>query len=299
MYNLKTINEIKYLDALNQLDELVNNLLYSEENGFINLLSKDAVENYYAIISKYDYESEKIAQKLSDKSIIDDISQKKDQMMIIVNKHINKQIETWSYQVMQKRIGNLILKLLMYKNSKKEVLRFYNDALNTIKWFSNLNNYTLDNFKILVNEFNSKLINTLHQDDNKKLMQNKLKTKSDSSVFMRLWNLIDEDFDEFLLVNFDNYKTELSPNDINCLNKIQNGLNLNKITSLDNINMINFALKNYNITDVKNKHELILQIFEDFQNLKSIDEKDKIDIINRRINLYLNKNEYYRKLFAF
>ena len=50
-----------YLDFINKLDDLLNEILYSSD-GYMSLFSKDAVDNYTNYLNKFDHETVKICK---------------------------------------------------------------------------------------------------------------------------------------------------------------------------------------------------------------------------------------------
>ena len=55
MFDKNVILSARYIDFINKLDLLVRNLLFSDD-GFIQLESKNAIDNYEKFIEKFDNE---------------------------------------------------------------------------------------------------------------------------------------------------------------------------------------------------------------------------------------------------
>ena len=58
------INSIKYYDFINKTNEILYQLLYSSENGFLGLSSENAILEAQNYIDKFDYEISKLFDNL-------------------------------------------------------------------------------------------------------------------------------------------------------------------------------------------------------------------------------------------
>ena len=95
------INTTSYVEIVNKLDNLINDLLYSKDSGYINLTSKDALDNAQKVIDKFNYETDKISKD----SVVDNIgsilSSKKEELIAEVRKHYEKEIRNWAYNIFE------------------------------------------------------------------------------------------------------------------------------------------------------------------------------------------------------
>ena len=57
------IKSTRYIDTINKLDNLLNELLYSQESGYIYMSSKDIINNAPIIIEKFNHQADKITKE--------------------------------------------------------------------------------------------------------------------------------------------------------------------------------------------------------------------------------------------
>ena len=159
----------------------------------------------------------------------------------------------------------------------------------------------------MLNELNIRFKKVLNSSDYDYLPKaNALKTNEDE--FLKIWDMILENEDEFL--NYDlGLKTNLLTNeDVKYFENLKNYLQTSKKNSIkDEIILINSSLKVAKISDKTKKYDFIKQVINDFSQLlaqkKTPEEKDKIELIKRRMRLFQNKeaktSTYFEKLLSF
>ena len=111
---LKTIN---YIDIVNKFDNLINELLYSKNSGFINLKAKNALSARENVLLNYSYEADKIAHNYNYLNIENLIKQKRSELIYQINKHLESELVNWAQEVFLETINNCILKISLNKDN--------------------------------------------------------------------------------------------------------------------------------------------------------------------------------------
>ena len=292
------IKSTDYIDFINCLDDLINELLYSRESGYINKPSKEALKAAQSVVDKFNFESDKISKHYTVTDSVGIISQKRDELIKEIKKHYFAQSKKWAYDVFSKNLENNLLKLSVYKNDKNDTKRIYDNLSCLVGWFSSLNNLSSIQTKALFAEIDKKFQNTLKTKDSDYIYrQNPL--KSDFESFFKLVNLILVDVNAFLSFDLTQLQTRLSIKDIYYFNKLKGRIKANESEVVDEINLINYALKQLNLKSLSDKYSFVSQIRDDLSLTKIDDEVQKVEVIKRRMKIFKNKEEYYMNLFSF
>ena len=78
---------IKKVEFINNLDNLINELLYSKNNGYINLSSKEAVDGAIEVIEQFDNEVLKLCDEVDFENLDEIIQEKKNELIYQIKKH--------------------------------------------------------------------------------------------------------------------------------------------------------------------------------------------------------------------
>ena len=291
------IKSANYIDTVNKIDNLINELLYSQEIGYINMTPEEAVQNAQSIIDKFNYESDKIIKESNLSNCSDLIKNKKDELIKTVKNQYEKQAVLWAREVFNHSIDNLILKLAVNKNNPDDTEKVYCEIHYLINWLTEAEKLTQEEKNALLNEINSSVQNVLNTPD-ENYIQNDSPLVSDENLFMEFFNLISSDINSFLAIDFNNYKLRLTNSDIAYFQTLKNRLNINKTEVIDEINLENYALKLLNLKTNSEKYEFIKEIIDDFSLNKNSKPEDKIPVVKRRLELFKNKESYFSKLLS-
>lgn len=292
---------ISYLEFTNKITSLINELLYSSNEGYMQLKSKDAVVGIDILLKKFNYEAQNIKKEYNFSDSDDFIKQKKNELLQIAKEHYDKEIINWADDVFDELADNILFKL---QNDKMNAQKYYLNLSDAIEWLTKIKNFNKEEKDLILQNYKIKFEKALKTNISNFIpRQNPI--KSDTDEFMHLWNLVLLNKDEFLEQNFDDLILKLTNDDIvffnNIKNKIQNSTQ-NQI--IDEMYLINSAIENCKLKKNAEIYDFIKLIQADFnlffEQNKKINEEDKIKLIKRRIALFLDKNkeskEYFKKL---
>ena len=295
---------IVYLEFINSITSLTNNLLYSQQDGYYSWSPKDAILNFENIVKKFDSEALKLVKNVNYSDVEDVINTKKVYLIKEIQKHYDVQILLWADQVYNDFVENLLFELSIDKTKSQEI---YNQLIQAINWLCEVKKISIEAHQTILNEITFKFNNVLKSNDSDYLPLNTI-NKSNPDEFCYLWNLILENLNEFLSEDLLQYQTKLTIEDIRYFENIKIKLqSCKKTVTLDEINLIVSAMEIAKIDVAESKYEFIKQVHFDFvaflEQNKTITEEDKVRLIRRRIELFTDKStkgkNYFKKLFTF
>jgi len=296
------IASISYLEYVNKIDSLCNELLYANNSGYIYAKSKEAIIKRNEILERFSYEVDKIKNETGLQSEKSFISRKKEEFVKLLNKHYYSQIPIWIDDVYVELIKNCFFELSMEKDRAHEI---YLKVLNAINWYAQikeLNANELNEIKNSVDEEFQKILNDFGSD----YVNTSVDCQTDYKVFLKLWDILLSDYKSFLNFDFKSAELKLSQQDYNYFNNLKSKLvSYKKESVLDEVLLINTSA---NIAGFENeeKYNYIKSINNDFicylEKNKTITEAEMIKIIKRRIELHKElsnpESNYYRKLIC-
>jgi len=284
-----------YFDFINNLDNLVFNLLYSDNSGYILKSSKDAIENVQEIISKYDYEASKLEKNCNFEQMESAIKEKKKELIFEIQKHYQKQLKIWIDEIYKTAHDNCLLAISVNKNNPFLINKNCKKLFDTLNFLFELEKPTEKEKTLILNKLKNEINFAINSKETDYLEKNPaLKTKAD--YFLKLQNLIVENEEEFLKLDLRQFQQELSIKDLNYFQRIKNELQTCKNTKIkDEIRLIQCAINILNLKTDEEKYEFIKNVNNDFENNKK-DQNDtsKIEIVKRRMELCQNGLKYYK-----
>lgn len=296
-----------YLEFINNLDKLLWELLYSE-TGYTNLKGKDAVIEADKILQRFDFEANKLKKEVDFDNADLIIEEKKLEFIEIVKKHYQKQTVFWANNVYENLLDNCLLNATLHKDNSDMADRIYNRALSGVSWICEVNNFSDKEKSMLLDILNTEFKNAMNSKDSDYIPAIKAE-KSNPKLFLELRDCALKDEDKFLAVDFKQYESDLNDDDIKYLSKIKNDMKtFKKISAKDDIFLINSAINILKLKSFEDKYKFIKEVDDDiniflFKN-KKIEEKDKLELIKRRMQLfkdYKNPEEislYYKNLIS-
>lgn len=302
MNNDKILDSITYLNFINQINSLSNELLYSQ-NGFCFLKSHQAVKAKEFILDKFYFEANKIKNSLNFSDTSNYIDLKAKDFVAIVEKHYNNELLNWAQDVFERLGENYLFELSLDKTKAKDI---YSSLMNLILWLSNIKKLNKTKVLQIQTQYKKRFEQTLNSSDLDFLSTiNEIKTKP--SDFMKIWNLISKNFENFNQQDLHNANIELSDIDIKYFQNIKNKLKTYKREEiLDEISLLNSAFNYFKITNDSEKYQLIKMYNNDValfvEKNKAIEEADKIKLIKRRIMLFKDgkskDSQYFTSQFS-
>ncbi len=286
MDNNKILNSISYLDFINKINSLTNDILYSQ-TGYYFLKSIEAIKSKEAVIEKFYFEANKIKNSLNFSDESNYIELKARDFIMLVEKHYNSELLNWSQDVFEELSQNYLFEISVEKNKAKDI---YSSLMNLILWFSKIKKFSKAEFSQIKVKYEKLFKDALNSTDLDYISQIK-KVQTSCKDYLFLWNLILGNTEEFLKCELNSQEYSLSFEDIKYFESIKNKLNsYKKETVLDEFLLINSAFKFFKIKDDNEKYELIKKINNDFilhlEKNKTISEEEKINLIKRRISLF-------------
>lgn len=296
------ISDIRYLDFINKVNKISNELLYSPEDGYFYKKGKDAIDLKEKICEKFLFEINKI-KNLSKISVENEILNKRKSLFFNnVKKHYISQICIWADEVFDEFVSNFLFELSLDKSKINEIIPQFEKLINWYCVIRNLNETQSQNLKI---EYNKKISNVLKNND-LDYIPKKDKNSTKPKRFLEIWNILLNDTQEFFIYKIDDVKDDLSQEDYNYFINLKNKLTTyKKDVFLDEILLIDVASKQISL-EADNKYQFIKSVINDFlcfcEKNKTINENDKITLIKRRIALYKdklnNRTQYYTQLIG-
>lgn len=289
------ISNILHLEFENKIDDIINEKLYSN-SGYLNLKSKEAIEKIQIFLDEFDYEIQKLVDEIKIENFKEIVEEKKSQFEAELEKHYIKQAKVWAQEIFEKTIENVLFKVSINKNNKEKRQALYSKALSVVSWIVNVLNLDSAEQKSLIEALNKKYILAIKSDFREFIPKQNAK-KSDPAKFLFLLNLFRSKKEEFLKHDLEEDISFLSLEDFNYLKILKKSL-LRQSQNMffdDEIDLFYSAFEILNLTDDKEKYELMSQIKFDFQNQKkkneNLDEKEKIEIAKRRIEIFKDSKE--------
>ena len=295
------IASLSTLELINKVDLVANELLYSSNDGFLNLTSKNAIEKKDSYVQKFDYEISKIQSNAMVSLSSQALSAKKKEFILKLEKHCSKQILIWIDEEYSKFLDNSFFELSI---DKANATTIFSDLIQALNWYSSIKKLSKEEYNSYFSNLQTKFENALKSNDDDFIPKyNEQKTVE--SVFLELWLLILEDFDKFSNTDFSTYQDKLSRDDLNFFENIKT--QIKNISVLDELLLINSALEVANLKNVDEKYQLIKALWADLAPKNKLQqeqgEEEKAKLIKRRLRLFKDKNktskEYFKELITF
>ncbi len=297
------IKSTEYLEFINSVDFLYWELLYSKNNGFISLTSKDAINQAKNVLISFDSETDKIAKKVNFEDKNEIIQNKRQDLISKINEHCYDQSLIWANEVYNDAIKNILLSVSI---DKKNVNECYQKGLSAINWVCSVKKSNEKTKNILIDEFKKDIEHSINSSPDDYIPKTSVKD-SDLNVFFKLFDLILDNEKPLCEKDILKNSSKLNKEDLAYFVNIIREFQIYKKTSLkDEISLINAAFEVMKLKDNKEKYDFIKDIKNDFyefeHNNKKIEVQDKIDLTKRRINMFSSNPKkalnYYKKVLT-
>ena len=289
------ITDTKFFEFINNLDDLILDILYNPDNGYINLASKSAIVEAENKIRYFDECVNKTMQEAELNDVKDIIEEKRKFLIEAIKKHYIQQTIVWCDEVYQDYIENCKTIIAINRDEEETVNKNIQKVQFITNWISDIKNLSDKEKTDLYNQFQKELDETIR---NNKFKNPKNKT-SNEQIFLELFFKIRDK--DFINLNIDSYTDELIKEDLNYLKQIQANLSTYKINSIiDEIDLIESGIQISDLKTDKEKYEFIKEVLNDFMFYKSENKKlaqeDKISVIKNRILKFKNSLNYFKNL---
>ena len=284
---------IRNVEFINNIDNLINELLYSKEKGYINLNSKEAIDEAINVIEEFDNDVLKLCDDIDIENLDDIIQEKKNELIYQIKKHYYSQVTIWANEVYKNIIDNTTLAVSLNKTNKNYTDKVYNRGLCAISWYCGMMNLEKKEQTNLIKDYNEKILKALNS-KNSDYIQQELKIKTNSGYFLELRSLILNNEEKFLNLKLDT-TNKLSKEDITYFKKIQTDLNTYKKNYIkDTIMLVNSGVESLNLKDENQTVDFIKQVENDFryyisQNSK-LDIETQAELVKKRIQIFKSSN---------
>lgn len=293
-----------YLELINNIDSLIYELLFDENSGYTNLNSKDAVLSASKILDKFDWEVTKLTKENNFTSLKDVIKEKRNELISFIKNYYDKELENWSSEVFEKLLDNLLFSVCINKNNPEKIKEISYKAYCAINWQAEIQYFSKDKKEKLIANFNSKLEKAyLSKDED--FIPKINPEKTDINLFLKTRDdFIKKDLSEIEIKNQNLTKEDASY----FLRLINDFKSYKKFEARDEILLVNSAISIMKLKTNEEKYDFIKEVDGDITVFlaknKRIDEKDKIELIKRRIKLFEESfgknttNSYFKKLLT-
>ncbi len=301
MNNVKLLAGISYIEFINNVDNLINELLYSPDGGYTALFSKNAVISAQSIVDKFDHETEKLKKQIDFPDSDKVIEEKRKDLIKQIKKHYDIQSLAWADEVYQNMLDNCFLQATIFKNDKEVRDKIYAKIISGVSWIANVRKLNDETLNKLIKFNLNKFYQALNSND-KDYIPKSDTDKSDVDLFIEFRDLILKDKDKFIILDFNSLNDKLSVDDINYFNRLKRDLQTYKINTVkDDILLVNSAIDVLKIKNNTEKYNFVKLVENDFSSqLENLDENKKIDLVKRRMKLFKNSlhndniSEYFK-----
>ena len=130
MNNINLLSGISYVEFINNIDNLINELLYSPDNGYTALYSKNAVMSAQKVLDKFNHESQKLKRQVDFPDSDKIIDEKRADLIKQIKKHYEAQQLAWADEVYGNMLENCFLQASIFKDDKEVKDKIYARILN-------------------------------------------------------------------------------------------------------------------------------------------------------------------------
>lgn len=290
------ITSTKFFEFINNLDDLILDILYNPENGFVNLTSKNAIIEAENRVRYFDESANKIIEEAKLDNVQNIVEEKRNYLINTIKKHCDKQTLIWCDEIYHNCIDNCKTIIAINRDDKETVDKNIQKVLFIINWISNIKNLSEGEKNNLYNQFKKELNETIKA--NKFEIPNN-KINSNEQIYLKLFFEIRNK--DFINTDLDSYANDLTKEDLNYFKQIQASLSTYKINSvIDEINLAESAILLLNLKTDKEKYDFIKEIINDFTMCKienkKITQEDKITAVKNRILKFKNSLNYFKDL---
>ena len=301
MENKNIVSSISFLEFVNNINTLINRLLYSSGEGYTNLKSKNAIVGFCDVVKKFDNEAIKLSKDLDYSEVETLVNSKRKDLILQIQKHYNQEVLVWADEVFDNLVENCLFAVSINKNKAKE---YYSQLVKSIRWICDVKGLPKEEQNQILKKLTKRFKSALKSKDSD-YTKNPIPQKTDCAEFVKLWNSILDDVESFLNCDFTKYSNKFTKEDLSYFENIKKKLaSYKRNYVLDEIYMISTAINNLKLEKNDEIFDFIKQINYDLitflEQNKKITEEEKINLIKRRCELFCDKNKkeknYFKKL---
>ena len=128
------ITSTKFFEFINNLDDLILDILYNPENGFVNLTSKNAIIEAENRIRSFDESANKIIEEAKLDNVQNIVEEKRNYLINTIKKHCDKQTLIWCDEIFHNCIDNCKTIIAINRDDKETVDKNIQKVLFIINW---------------------------------------------------------------------------------------------------------------------------------------------------------------------
>ncbi|MBR6298115.1 MAG: hypothetical protein IKR34_02605, partial [Candidatus Gastranaerophilales bacterium] len=202
------IESANFFEFANSLDDLILEILYDSNKGYINTISKEAITQAQDKINYFDENTFKLIEEYKISNAENLIKEKRETLLSVIRKHYQEQALIWCDEIYRSCIENCKTLIAINRDNQEIVDKNFQKALALINWISNIKNLNQEEQNILLEGFNREL-DEIIKSNKYDVLQNRI--KSDEKTFVELYEKVKTE--EFLELNLLNYEEKLSKED--------------------------------------------------------------------------------------
>lgn len=293
---MSIIESANFFEFANSLDDLILEILYDSNKGYINTISKEAITQAQDKINYFDENTFKLIEEYKISNAENLIKEKRETLLSVIRKHYQEQALIWCDEIYRNCIENCKTLIAINRDNPEIADKNFQKALALINWISSVKNLNQKEQNILLDDFNREL-DEIIKSNKYNLLQNRI--KSDEKTFIELYEKVKTE--EFLELNLLNYEEKLSKEDFEYFKQLQNSLSSYKANSIkDEVRLIETGFEFLNLKNDKDKYDFIKQVLNDFSysrfENKKLTKKDKAVLVKERILIFKNGDNYFKNL---
>ena len=231
MNNINLLSGISYVEFINNIDNLINELLYSPDNGYTALYSKNAVMSAQKVLDKFNHESQKLKRQVDFPDSDKIIDEKRADLIKQIKKHYEAQQLAWADEVYGNMLENCFLQASIFKDDKEVKDKIYARILSGVSWIANIHNLDDEAMNKLIKLNVSKFHQALNSNDSDFIPKVNAEN-TDYVLFLEFRDLILKDKDKFLLTDFNSLSEKLIDEDIKYFDRLKRDLKTYKINTV-------------------------------------------------------------------
>ena len=151
------IESANFFEFANSLDDLILEILYDSNKGYINTISKEAITQAQDKINYFDENTFKLIEEYKISNAENLIKEKRETLLSVIRKHYQEQALIWCDEIYRNCIENCKTLIAINRDNPEIADKNFQKALALINWISSIKNLNQKEQNILLDDFNREL----------------------------------------------------------------------------------------------------------------------------------------------